>query len=102
MKRLSILSGVGCIALWAAGVQNAAATEMPSHALHGEWHSLACELRPQAGPDGIQDWYLKREITFSGNRIDAHFTNYADRDCSTPILELRFGGDVSILGPSPV
>ena len=77
-----------------------AADGMPQ--LTGNWRSMACELRPQAGPDGVQSWYLKRDITFTGDRIDAHFVTYADPTCATPLVELKFGGDVSILGPSDV
>ena len=70
--------------------------------LDGTWESIACELRPQAGQDGIAPWYLKRSITFAPGRIDAHFTTFADPTCSTPLLELKFGGDVSVLGSSDV
>lgn len=70
--------------------------------LSGTWQSMACELRPQAGQDGIQPWYLTREVTFAEGRIDAHFTTYADAECSAPLLELRFGGDVVVHGQSDV
>lgn len=70
--------------------------------LGGTWESIACELRPQVGQDGIAPWYLKRSITFAPGRIDAHFTTFADPTCSTPLLELKFGGDVNILGASDV
>ncbi len=70
--------------------------------LDGTWESIACELRPQAGQDGIAPWYLKRSITFTPGRIDAHFTTFADPTCSAPLLELKFGGDVNVLGASEV
>lgn len=70
--------------------------------LDGTWQSIACELRPQAGQDGIAPWYLKRSITFGPERIDAHFTTFADPSCTAPLLELKFGGDVRVLGPSGV
>lgn len=70
--------------------------------LDGTWKSIACELRPQAGQDGIAPWYLKRSIEFGPGRIDAHFTTYADPLCSAPLLELKFGGDVTVLGESSV
>ena len=70
--------------------------------LDGRWESMACELRPQAGPNGVQPWYLTRSIVFSGNRIDAHFVTYADPGCGAPLLELKFGGDVAVRGPSRV
>ena len=70
--------------------------------LSGTWKSIACELRPQSGQDGIVPWYLKRSITFAPGRIDAHFTTFADPTCSAPLLELKFGGDVNILGASNV
>ncbi len=70
--------------------------------LTGTWQSLACELRPQAGPDGVQPWYLTRDIVFSGGRIDAHFTTFADANCTAPLVELKFGGDVIVRGPSDV
>ncbi len=70
--------------------------------LNGTWESIACELRPQAGQDGIVPWYLKRSIVFGPGRIDAHFTTFADAQCSAPLLELKFGGDVNVLGPSGV
>lgn len=77
-----------------------AADGMPE--LDGTWSSMACELRPQAGPDGVQPWYLTRSIVFAGNRIDAHFTTFADPNCTAPLLELKFGGDVRVQGPSDV
>ncbi len=77
-----------------------AADGMPE--LDGQWESIACELRPQAGPDGVQPWFLKRSITFAGNRIDAHFTTYADASCTTPLVELKFGGDVVVQAASTV
>lgn len=70
--------------------------------LGGTWESIACELRPQAGADGLAPWYLKRSITFAPGRIDAHFTTYADPTCSAPLLELKFGGGVNVLGASDV
>lgn len=70
--------------------------------LDGTWKSIACELRPQIGQDGLTPWYLKRSITFGVARIDAHFTTYADPSCSAPLLELKFGGDVRVLEPSDV
>ncbi len=70
--------------------------------LNGTWESIACELRPQAGQDGIAPWYLKRSISFAPGRIDAHFTTFADPTCNAPLLELKFGGDVNILGTSDV
>ncbi len=70
--------------------------------LAGTWESIACELRPQAGQAGIDPWYLKRSISFEPGRIDAHFTTFADANCSAPLLDLKFGGDVTILGASDV
>ena len=70
--------------------------------LDGTWESIACELRPQAGQEGIAPWYLKRSIKFGPKRIDAHFTTYADPMCSAPLLELKFGGDVKVLDASDV
>lgn len=70
--------------------------------LTGTWKSIACELRPQAGAEGVTPWYLKRSIVFEPGRIDAHFTTYADANCSAPLLDLKFGGDVRVLGPSSV
>lgn len=77
-----------------------AAEGMPE--LDGTWVSMACELRPQGGPDGIQPWYLTRSVVFAGDRIDAHFVTYADPNCAMPLLELKFGGDVTVVGPSTV
>lgn len=70
--------------------------------LNGTWESIACELRPQVGQDGVMSWHLKRSIVFTPERIDAHFTTYADAQCSTPLLELKFGGEVRVLGTSIV
>ncbi len=77
-----------------------AADGMPD--LDGRWESLACELRPQQSEDGVAPWYLTRSIVFADNRIDAHFTTFADAACSAPLLELKFGGDVQVQGPSTV
>ncbi len=70
--------------------------------LGGTWESIACELCPQAGQDGIAPWYLKRSIVFGPGRIDAHFTTFADPDCSAHLLKLKFGGDLNVLGASDV
>ena len=86
----------------AAGGASGASAQEKQLDLEGQWASIACELRPQAGPDGVASWYLKRSITFKPGRIDAHFTNYADPGCTTPLVELKFGGDVKLLGPSSV
>ena len=77
-----------------------AANGMPE--LEGTWISQSCELRPQPGPDGVQSWFLTREIVFSGERIDAHFVTYADASCSAPLLDLKFGGPIEVLGDSSV
>ncbi|MEM9605459.1 MAG: hypothetical protein AAGA11_21555 [Pseudomonadota bacterium] len=100
--RAAALATAACTSAVVAAVGAANASSTDTAVLHGEWQSLACELRPQSGPDGVQDWYLTRRITFSDNRIDARFTNYADPACQTPVLELAFGGDVTVLGPSAV
>ncbi len=70
--------------------------------LNGAWESIACELRPQAARDGVAPWYLRRSINFTPGRIDAHFTTYTDPSCSMPLVELKFGGDVIVRGPSDV
>ena len=70
--------------------------------LQGTWTSIACELRPQPGPEGVQSWYLTRNIVFGEERFDVHFTTYTDANCSAPLLELKFGGDVIVHGPSDV
>ncbi|WP_425039781.1 hypothetical protein [Primorskyibacter sp. S187A] len=70
--------------------------------LTGTWRSIACELRPQAGQDGVAPWYLTRMIQFAQGRIDAHFTTFADAACTTPLVELKFGGAVVDQGPSTV
>jgi len=69
--------------------------------LEGTWVSVACELRPQSGETGVQPWYLKREVVFAGDGIDARFTTFGDAACSTPLLEIGFGGRVLVQGPSP-
>ena len=88
------------VALILAPMGAMAADGMPE--LSGTWVSQSCELRPQPGPDGVQAWYLTREVVFDGNRIDAHFTTYADATCSAPMLDLKFGGPVEVLGDSAV
>lgn len=70
--------------------------------LEGTWKSIACELRPQASQDGVAPWYLKRSIVFGSGRIDAHFVTFADAQCSAPLVDLKFGGDVNLLGASDV
>ena len=91
------------IAVFAAGLITAPAfAQDQAIDLDGTWESIACELRPQVGQDGIAPWYLKRSITFVPGRIDAHFTTFADPTCTAPLLELKFGGDVNVLAPSDV
>lgn len=98
VKHLIKLGLVAASTLMATPV--VAAEGMPE--LDGTWTSLACELRPQAGEDGVQPWYLTRSVVISRDRIDAHFTTYADAACTAPLLELKFGGDVVVKGPSGV
>lgn len=95
--------GQPLLKLIAAGlVATPTLAQQPDIDLDGTWESIACELRPQAGQDGIAPWYLTRSIVFAQGRIDAHFTTYADPECSAPLLELKFGGDVTVLGASDV
>lgn len=73
--------------------------------LDGTWVSLACELRPreaQAGGTCIEPFYLTRAFTYEGDRFDAIITNYADPDCTQPIMNFHFAGSLSDRGPSPV
>ena len=98
MNRFTRTLSIASASLFAS--QLYAADGMPL--LDGSWNSIACELRPQAGQDGVQPWHLKRNIAFSGNRIDAHFTTYADSKCSSPLLDLKFGGEVRVQGSSDV
>lgn len=98
MKTISHLIVAASLAMTA--VPALAAEGMPE--LDGTWTSMACELRPQAGQDGVQPWYLTRSVVFAGDRIDAHFITYADANCSAPLLELKFGGDVNVRGASDV
>lgn len=90
------------IALAATLAAAPAFADVPSLDLDGRWQSIACELRPQAGQNGVEPWYLTRDITFGPGRIDAHFTTFADAQCSDPLLDLKFGGKVDILGGSDV
>ncbi|NRB30861.1 MAG: hypothetical protein HRU27_09730 [Rhizobiaceae bacterium] len=103
-SKVAALAAVAAVAALAADVGGGggASAQEKHFDLEGQWESIACELRPQAGPDGVSSWYLKRSITFKPGRIDAHFTNYADPGCTTPLVELKFGGDVTLLGPSAV
>ncbi|MEM9442113.1 MAG: hypothetical protein AAGA73_16860 [Pseudomonadota bacterium] len=98
MKSTSILTATFLSSLVLHGASAAEGMDE----LDGTWVSMSCELRPQAGADGIQPWYLKRSIVFDGDRIDAHFVTYVDPHCATPLLELKFGGHVTVTGPSAV
>lgn|GEM_PF-907947 len=98
MIRISALSMAAL--LIGSSLPAQAQSVMPS--LNGTWQSIACELRPQAGEDGVAPWYLKRSIVFADGRIDAHFTTYANPMCSAPLVDLKFGGDVVVQGASPV
>ncbi len=98
MKKFSVLTLISALAC--ATETGFSATDMP--ALDGTWISTSCELRPQAGPDGVNPWHLTRSVIFNGDRIDAHFTTFADANCSTPLVELKFGGEVRVLGASDV
>ena len=86
-----------------AGLSKFALAEDPvMPELNGAWESIACELRPQADPGGVKDWYLKRQVRFEGNTIYAHFTTYADAACNMPLTEIKFSGDVLVKGDSGV
>ena len=98
MTKFSVFTLVSALAC--ASGTSVAATDMPE--LNGTWVSTSCELRPQAGPDGVNPWHLTRSVVFNGDRIDAHFTTYADANCSAPLVELKFGGDVRVQGQSDV
>lgn len=77
--------------------------ETPVSGIDGSWASIACEVRPQANPDGsIGEWWLTREVTFKDNRIDATFTTYAGPGCGFALQELSFAGRVDVLGDSDV
>lgn len=77
--------------------------ETPVPGIDGSWSSLACEVRPQVGPDGaITEWWLTREITFADGTITAEFTTYAAPGCQGPLNTLAFGGRVDVLSDSAV
>ena len=98
MKRKNILASAAVgIAFAAPAFADGTAPDIA-----GTWESIACELRPQASESGVSPWYLKRSITFGPGRIDAHFKTYADPQCAAPLVELEFGGDINIFGPSNV
>lgn len=91
-----------CTSIAALALASPAVAQDVMPELTGRWESITCELRPQTSPDGVAPWYLKRSITFQPGRIDADFTTYSDRSCTTPLLELRFGGAVSVKGASAI
>ncbi len=97
MKKLLMLSLIGIAAMGSAAQ---AADGMPE--LEGRWKSIACELRPQQGQNGISPWFLQRDIVFKGNIIDAHFSNFADASCTVPLYDLHFVGTVKVNGDSKV
>jgi hypothetical protein len=68
----------------------------------GRWVSLACEMRPQQGQNGLEPWYLKRDITISEGTIQAVFHSFADRDCAMPLFDLEFAGQFNDIGDSAV
>lgn len=68
----------------------------------GHWVSLACEVRPQQGQNGLEPWYLKRDITISEGTIQAVFHNFADRDCAMPLFDLEFSGQFNDIEDSAV
>lgn len=95
-----ILAFIFCTASVTFSSQALALDGMPE--IDGHWKSFACELRPQQGPNGLSDWYLKRDIKFSNGMIDAVFTSYADRDCKAALSELHFVGKAVVNGASDV
>ncbi len=76
--------------------------ETPIPGIDGTWESMACELRPQQGPDGVADWWVTRKITFADSTITAEFTTYAGPGCTTPLNIRAFAGRVDVLGDSDV
>lgn len=68
----------------------------------GRWVSLACEMRPQQGQNGLEPWYLKRDVTILHGTIQAIFHSFADRDCATPLFDLEFAGQFNDIGDSAV
>ena len=76
--------------------------ETPVPGIDGVWASIACEVRPQQGPDGVAEWWVTREITFEDGRIAAEFTTYAGPGCEIPVQKLSFAGQVNVIGESNV
>lgn len=67
--------------------------------IQGQWQSISCELRPQAGKNGsIQPWYLKRSLRIEGSKLEAEFVSYADNACQTPLWKLGFGANIRDTG----
>ena len=94
MKRLS--------ALIIAALPASALAETPIPGIDGTWESMACEVRPQQGQDGVAEWWLTRKITFADSTIAAEFTSYAGPGCDVPLQLLSFGGKVEVIGDSTV
>ena len=94
-----IFAPLALVAVWGT----AAHAETPIPGIDGTWESLACEVRPQVGPDGtVAPWWLTRRIVFEDSRIAAEFTTYGDAECSFALNTLSFAGKVEVVGDSAV
>ncbi len=68
--------------------------------LVGEWQSLSCEVRPvpaQSGV-GVEPTFLRREITIENGQLAAKFRFFGDADCTFPVWDVAFSGDINIVG----
>ena len=65
----------------------------------GRWTSIACEIRPQANPEGLEKapnaTYLTRDFTYEATGgFSANITVYADPACAMPAVSYDFAGEI--------
>lgn len=81
---------------------HSARAEMPPQAV-GSWESIACEMRPQARPDGgVAPTYLTSAFTHAADGgFQGRITLYADPACGMAMAEFAFAGETVWHGPNP-
>ena len=68
-----------------------------------EWVSLSVELRPQAGENGVEPFYVTRAFTFgAGDTFTGVIRTFADPYGQLPLVEFEFRGHLDWHGEAAI
>jgi hypothetical protein len=73
-------------------------------ALHGDWVSIAPEIRPSKNPDGsLKPFYLQRAFSYApSDRFTLDVVNSADPYGAVPLVRIAISGHMSWQGAHPI